>query len=52
MLRGFALLLPLLLSSVNAAEESKIEWIKDYDKGIEAAKESWKPVVLFFTADW
>jgi len=31
---------------------SKIKWVYDYRQGIEQAKESGKPVMLFFSASW
>lgn len=40
----------LLASTVSAADS--IEWIKSFDKAKEAAKQSNKPILIDFTADW
>lgn len=57
MMRGVSLLMVLLAVSgcFAGSEESaaaKIQWIQNLSEGLRLAKESGKPVMLFFTADW
>ena len=34
-----------------AQDSGKISWVKDYDQGLKEAKESGKPIMLYFTMD-
>ena len=57
MRRGASLLVVLLaVSGCLAASEdavpTKIQWVQSLSEGLLLAKESGKPVMLFFTADW
>ncbi len=57
MMRGVALLMVLLavtgcLAGSEDAAAAKIQWVQNVSEGLRLAKESGKPVMLFFTADW
>ena len=41
-----------LVAGIALAGGGKLEWQKDYAKGLAAAKEAGKPVMIYFTADW
>ena len=45
-------LLVVLVASLGRAEPGTIEWYKDLDKASSAARESNKPMLLDFWADW
>lgn len=42
----------IALKKASAFKNEKIEWVEAFDKGISAARESKKPVVLVLYADW
>jgi thiol:disulfide interchange protein len=57
MSRIFSLLMVLLLVAGCSAESeehptAKIQWVYDLSAGLKLAKETGKPAMLFFTADW
>jgi len=55
MLRKLLPLLLVLLAACSPSENdsrAKIDWIRDYHQGMQLAKETGKPVMVFFTADW
>lgn len=41
-----------LVALVLAGDGGKIQWGKDHARALAEAKESGKPVVIFFSADW
>jgi thiol:disulfide interchange protein len=51
-----AALILLTVSGCYAGSEeitpAKIQWVTDLNQGLRLARESAKPVMLFFTADW
>jgi thiol:disulfide interchange protein len=56
-MRAAALLIVLLsvtgcLAGSEDAGPTRIEWVQSLPEGMRLAKESGKPVMLFFTADW
>lgn len=57
MMRCMALLVVLLavagcLAGSEEAAAAKIQWVQSLSEGLRLAKESGKPAMLFFTADW
>jgi len=57
MMRGIALVMVLLavngcLAGSEDAATGKIQWVSSLAEGLKLAKESGKPIMLFFTADW
>jgi thiol:disulfide interchange protein len=57
MMRGAVLLMAMLavtgcLAGPEDAAAGKIQWVPNVSEGLRLAKESGKPVMLFFTADW
>jgi protein disulfide-isomerase len=57
MKRGVSLLVVLLavsgcLAGSEDAVTGKIQWVLSLPEGLRLAKESGKPIMLFFTADW
>ena len=44
-------LLALLLVPAHAGG-GKLSWVKDYDAGLKQARETGKPAMVYFTADW
>lgn len=46
----------LLVSSCSAGSEDnpsgKIQWVQDLSEGLRLARETGKPAMLYFTADW
>jgi thiol:disulfide interchange protein len=55
--RIFSLLLVLLLvagcwAGSEDTSTAKIRWVQDLSEGLRLAKETGKPAMLFFTADW
>lgn len=40
------------LAGSEDAAPARIEWVQNLSEGVRLAKESGKPVMLFFTADW
>jgi thiol:disulfide interchange protein len=55
--KGLTLIL-LVLTAVGCFAASgpdpagKIDWVKNYPEGLRLARESGKPVLVYFTADW
>ncbi len=49
-----AILAPILVlvADASAAPDEKIEWLTDYQKGVEAAQAEKKPLLLDFWAEW
>ena len=41
--------LALLLQEAKGAWEGKVPWIRDYDQAMAVAKQSGKPLFIFFT---
>jgi len=57
MTRGVSLLMVLLsvtgcFAGSDDTSATRIQWIQNMPEGLRLAKESGKPVMLFFTADW
>jgi thiol:disulfide interchange protein len=57
MRRSASLLVVLLavsgcLAASEDAAPAKVQWVHDLSEGLRLAKESGKPAMLFFTADW
>ena len=46
------LLLGLTALLFAGAGGGKVEWSRDVQKSLDAARKSGSPVMLFFTADW
>jgi hypothetical protein len=42
----------LAFAAAHAEDGGKLPWVKDHAKGIEQAKKTGKPAVVYFTADW
>lgn len=52
---GFLLVLMLVTGCFAGAEDTpaaKIQWVQDLSEGLRLAKETGKPAMLYFTADW
>ena len=47
-----AALVGLLLVPAIADDGGKLPFGKDYDAGLETAKTTGKPILVYFTADW
>ena len=57
MIKGLTLILLVLTAAgCSAASEqdsaAKIDWVKNYADGLRLARESGKPALVYFTADW
>jgi protein disulfide-isomerase len=55
--KGLALMLLVLTAAgcfAASGQEAagKIDWVKNYPDGLRLARESGKPVLVYFTADW
>jgi len=44
-----ALLAALLVQATSTAPEGKVKWVRDYDQGVQAARKSGKPILLYFS---
>lgn len=42
----------LALAAAHADDGGKLPWGKDYAQGLEQAKKTGRPAVVYFTADW
>ena len=52
---AFATTLSLLLFAAPDAmadHKGKLPWVMDYEQGLNEARMTGKPIMLFFTADW
>jgi len=47
-----ALLSVTFLTAAALARAGGVDWITDYGKGVESAKQSGKLIQVHFTADW
>ena len=47
-----ALMSLVALVTACSAPTGNISWIKNYDTGLQQAKDQGKPIMIFFTADW
>jgi thioredoxin:protein disulfide reductase len=57
MMRWLSMLWVLLVvtgchAGADDVSANKIQWVSDLDEGLRLAKESGKPAMLYFTADW
>ena len=51
-MKRFAIALLLIGCGENSGGAGKVDWVTDYDAGMEKARAEGKPVMLLFTADW
>lgn len=49
---AIALMVVLAACESETGGAGKVDWVTDYDAGMEKAKAENKPVMLVFTADW
>ncbi len=52
MTRNTTAVLAALAISCGTGDHGKIQWGADHAKALAEARESGKPIVIFFSADW
>ncbi len=49
---GACVLVLGVLPAVRADHKGKIPWVESVEQGMETARQTGRPIMLFFTADW